>query len=382
MKIRPELSIPGIRPAIKGVTPYQPGKFAEDVMDELGLSEIIKVASNENPYGPYPASIIRMKQEIDRLNQYPDASFKDLRRTLGRLHGISPDCICISHGAEGMLQTIGKCFLEEGDEVILPASTYTLYREISKVMGARVLDAPMAGEQVDPAALTERIGPKTKLVWLANPNNPTGTIVDKNLLRDLLARLPDHAWLVLDEAYAEFADDHLLPDRVSLIAGGRHVISVRTFSKAYGLAGARIGYAIADRDIITVINTVSEPFNANRVAIAGALAAINEDRDSFDKAVSRIKQDRQQTGNRLRRMGLRVVPSHANFLMFETPLPAQRLFDAMLKLGVIVRPCTAWGYDHMVRVSIGTPRQMDKFFEALAAVLRSNGSNVYGSGTG
>ena len=192
----------------------------------------------------------------------------------------------------------------------------------------------------------------------------------------LLDRLPDHTWVVLDEAYAEFAEGALLPDRVALISDGRHVISVRTFSKAYGLAGARLGYAMAGQAVVTVINTVSEPFNANRVAIAGALAAMDDDADSFREAVSRIKQDRTLTEKRLGRMGLRVIPSHANFLMFETPVPAQRVFEALLKVGVIVRPCNAWGYDHMVRVSIGTSAQMDKFIEALSAVLASPETKV------
>jgi histidinol-phosphate aminotransferase len=372
MNTRTQPSVPGIRPAIQSVTPYQPGTFIEDVQDELGLSEIIKIASNENPYGPYPKSLQRMKRELVKLNQYPDSNFKELRRTLGRVHGIAPECICVSHGAEGMLQTIGKCFIGEGDEVIIPATTYTLYKEISKVMGATVKDAPMTGKRVDLSAIEEMIGPQTKLIWIANPNNPTGTIVDKHAFDRLLDRLPDHTWVVLDEAYAEFADAKLLPDRVSLIRDGRHVISVRTFSKAYGLAGARLGYAMAGKAVVSVINTVSEPFNANRVAIAGALAAINDDVDSFQEAVARIKRDRARTERRLSRMGLRVVPSHANFLMFETPIPAQQVFDALLKSGVIVRPCNAWGFDYMVRVSIGTSAQMDRFIEAMATLFQSS----------
>ncbi len=365
------LSVPGIRPAIKGVTAYMAGKFIEDVQAEFGLNDIIKIASNENPYGPYPQSIEKMKQEIVKLNQYPDASFKNLRETLGRVHGISSDNVCVSHGAEGMLQTIGKCFIQEGDEVLIPAATYTLYKEISKVMGATVINVPMDGESVDLSATLKHVGPKTKLIWIANPNNPTGTLVNKNELESLLDALPNHTWVVLDEAYAEFADARLLPDRVALIGQGRHIISVRTFSKAYGLAGARLGYAIADKKVVTVINTVSEPFNANRVAIAGALAAINDDAKSFNTAVSQIKQDRARSQKRLQEMGLRVIPSHANFFMFETPAPAQLVFNALLKRGIIVRPCDAWGYDHMIRVSIGTTEQMNAFIDALSKVLQS-----------
>ena len=364
-------TVPGIRAAIKGVTAYQPGTFIEEVQGDLKMSQIIKIASNENPYGPYPESIKKMTQEIEKLNQYPDSNFKTLRQTLGRVHGISPESICLSHGAEGMLQTIGKCFLQEGDEVIVPTATYTLYKEISKVMGARVIEVPMDRKAVDLLAIKKKVGPKTKLIWLANPNNPTGSLINKTTLNQLLDDLPAHAWVILDEAYAEFADAAMLPDRVALIEEGRRIISVRTFSKAYGLAGARLGYAIAAPPVITVINTVSEPFNANRIAIAGALGAINGDGDHFQKALALMIQDRENTQKRLKGLGLRVIPSQTNFIMFETPIPAQDIFNALLKKGVIVRPCDAWGYPHMVRVSIGTTEQMDIFIAALSTVIQA-----------
>ncbi len=363
-------AIPGIRAAVIGLTPYRPGTFIEEVQDQFGLDQVIKIASNENPYGPYPHSIERMRQEVERLNQYPDSNFKALRHTIGRVHGISADCICLSHGAEGMLQTIGKCFLENGDEVIVPGVTYTLYSEISKVMGARVISAPMTAEHVDLAAIGQQVGRKTKLIWLANPNNPTGTLFDPHEFTSFLAQLPKHVWVILDEAYAEFADAAMLPDRVSLVRSGHSIISVRTFSKAYGLAGARLGYAIADPQVITIINTVSEPFNANRVAIAGALAAMDEDGVHFKRAIMRIQKDRALTWDRLRRMGLRVIPSHANFIMFETPLPAMSVYDALIQSGIIVRPCNAWGYDHMLRVSIGATEQMNAFAETLSVILK------------
>ena len=182
--------------------------------------------------------------------------------------------------------------------MIIPEATYTLYSEISKVMGATVVKVPMEDVHVSLSAMAEKVTEKTKLIWLANPNNPTGTVVSPKAFRTFLAHLPDHTWVILDEAYAEFADDTLLPDRVSLIREGHSVISVRTFSKAYGLAGARLGYAIASSQVISAINTVSEPFNANRVAIAGALAAINEDRDHFTRIVGTLKEERAFTHSR------------------------------------------------------------------------------------
>ena len=369
MTDNPFMTVPGLKKSIFDVTPYQPGTFIEEVQDQFGLKEVIKLASNENPYGPYANSLFQMRREVDHLNQYPNSDFGALRCTLADLHGISPDSICISHGAEGMLQTIGKCFLETGDETIIPEATYTLYKEISKIMGAKVVTAPMDRESVSLSAIAERVTDRTKLIWLANPNNPTGTVFQSKGFFEFLQQLPRQTWVILDEAYAEFADPEDLPDRVTLIKKGIRIISVRTFSKAYGLAGARIGYAIASPKMTQVLNTVSEPFNANRIAIAGALAAINEDRDEFQTAVNQIRLDRAFTEKRLAELGLRVIPSNANFIMFESPLPALDIFTALLPYGLIVRPCNAWGYDHMIRVSIGTSDQMDLFIRALKKVL-------------
>lgn len=369
MTTRSILSVPGMRHSIKGVTPYQPGKFIEEIQEQFGLDNVIKLASNENPYGPYPNSIKKMKQEIGKLNQYPNSDFGALRNILSRLHGISPDCICISHGAEGMLQTIGKCFIEQGDEVIIPGATYTLYKEISTVMGASIIPATMENEQVSLSNIKNCVTNKTKLIWIANPNNPTGTVISPEELNAFFLDLPEHIWVILDEAYAEFTEPAALPDRVSLIRQGKSVIAIRTFSKAYGLAGARLGYSIASPEVTQVINTVSEPFNANRVAIAGAIAAITEDHLEFEQVIGQIKKDRKETQNRLKHMGMRVISSHANFIMFETPFPSQTIFNGLLEKGVIVRPCDAWGYDHMVRVSIGTSEQMDRFIKALSSLL-------------
>jgi histidinol-phosphate aminotransferase len=310
---------------------------------------------------------------VSKLNLYPDSNFTELRAVLGQVHQVSPDCISISHGAEGMLQTIGKCFLQEGDEVILPTATYTLYSEISIIMGADVIRVPMDQYSVNLAEVEAALSERTKLIWLANPNNPTGTIVDRHDFERFLAMLPENTWVVLDEAYAEFAEAEKLPDRVALIKAGHRLISVRTFSKAYGLAGARLGYAIARPDMVSVINTVSEPFNANRVALAGALGVLEKDLQAVRKSTSRIIRERQRTEERLHRLNLDVIPSQANFVMFQTPVDAQTIFEEMLSQGVIVRPCAAWNYPHMVRVTIGTPPQMDRFFALLASLLAKYG---------
>ena len=374
MSKSPPISIPGVRDAVKQITPYVPGKFIEDVQSEFGLESVIKIASNENPFGPFPNSILRMREEVANLNLYPDTSFKALRHTLAKVHGIDPDCICISHGAEGMLQTLGKCFIQDGDEAIVPEVTYTLYSEITKVMGAKVVRAAMKNFRPDLTAVRKALSDRTKIIWLANPNNPTSAIVDKHDLKALTDDLPPTAWLVLDEAYAEYTDPDLLPDRVEWIGSGRRVVSVRTFSKAYGLAGARLGYAMARKDLVSYLNTVSEPFNANRVAIAGGLAALTEDADHVARAMASVKDLRARCTARLREMGLHVVDSHANFILFQSPLKADDLFSALMAQGVIVRPCTPWGYVDRIRLTIGLPQEMEAFFNALIRVLKQGKS--------
>lgn len=364
------MAIGGLREAVTRVQPYVPGKTIEEVRRTLGLEEIIKLGSNENPYGPFPESIRAMTEELHNLNRYPDVSFERIKGLLGDLQGLPPRCFALSHGAEGMLQTMGKCFIEPGDEVVLPAATYSLYLEITRLMGGIPVAVPLAeGFRADPEAILKAVGPRTKLIWLANPNNPTGTACDVRALEKLIRSLPRDVWLILDEAYAEFADGALLPDRRRLIEEGRNVIAIRTFSKAWGLAGARLGYAMARPEMVTVIDTVSEPFNANRVALAGAQAALVEGRISYEKALATILADREWLAAELEQRGCTVVPSQTNFLFFETPYSAPELSQALLERGVIVRSCEGWGFDRAIRVSIGTTEETRRFASLFGDVL-------------
>ena len=362
--------IKGLRKAVTTVNPYVPGKSIEEVKRELGLKDIIKIASNENNYAPFPKVLKAMERELVNLNRYTDVTFKEIKRLLGELYGACPENFAMSHGAEGMLQTLCKCFIEEGDEIILPAVTYGLYKEISRLMAGIIVEVPMVNHTADLQGIINAFTPKTKLIWLSNPNNPTGTIFPKEQFPGLLDALPDQAWVVLDEAYAEFAPFEALPDRVSLINAGKRIIVTRTFSKAYGLAGARLGYAMAHPDMITIIDTASEPFNANRIALAGAISVLTEDQEACHEALSNIIQDRQRLEHILSEMGMKVVPSSANFVFFETPYNAQLLFRDLLRRGIIVRPCTSWGYPNTLRVTVGTTEQIDRFLETFEDVLR------------
>ena len=359
----------GLRPEVLSMNPYEAGKTIEEVRRELGLEKIIKLGSNENPYGPFPEALEAMRTEMNNANRYPDIAFEEIKGLLAGIHGVKAENIAISHGAEGMLQAMGKCFIEKGDEILLPSATYGLYNEISKLMGGRTVSVPLKDYSVDLEKAAEAVTERTKLIWLCNPNNPTGTIIEPRLLDRLFEKLPETAWVVLDEAYAEFAPKNLLPDRARLISEGKNLVSIRTFSKAYGLAGARLGYGIAREEIVTVIDTVSEPFNANRIGIAGGVAVLTRDRETCERARLTIIADRQRISESLTRMGLSVVPSHTNFVFFETPFSAQTVANALLKQGIIIRPCTGWGYDKAIRVTVGTSTEVDVFLETLEKIL-------------
>ncbi len=371
--------LPGVRRTISDVHPYIAGKTTEEVRRELGLSKVVKLGSNENPHAPFPAALDAMQQALPLIHTYPENSFIELRRRIGALYGLSEDHIAVAHGAGGMLETLARMFVQPGDDVLIPGATYGLYREISRFMDGTIHNVPLDRHfRVDLDALTEKVTDRTKLVWLCNPNNPTGTVTAHTDLHRLLDALPSDGWLILDEAYAEFAAPELLPDWKTLIGEGRHVIVVRTFSKAYGLAGARMGYAVAAPETIHAIDTVAEPFNANRIGIAGALATITDGMDSVSMAVAAIISERRRLERELADLGAAVVPSQANFVFFELPESyqcdegthaADRVTEELLQKGVIVRSCSGWGFHRHLRVSVGTTGDNSIFLSRLEEVL-------------
>ncbi len=369
----------GIRRAVHEVSAYVPGKTIEEVKRDYGLSDVVKLGSNENPYGPFPASRRAMQQEVDRIHSYPDSSFEEIKRLLGELHGVSPASVAISHGAGGMLETIARTFIEEGDEVLLPVETYRLYREISRLMGGVTVEVPVTADyRIDLEAMAERISPRTKLAWLCNPNNPTSTLFDPGAYAAFRDRLPDTAWIVLDEAYVEFAGKAARPDAVAELTG-HNVIVVRTFSKAYGLAGARLGYAMARPEVIRVIDTVAEPFNANRIGLAGAAAVLREDGEAYARALGATLEERGRLTEALHARGYTVSESRTNFVFFDTGADATALATGMLERGVIVRSCASWGFPAHLRVTVGKPEHTERFLAVLDAAISALGKEtVYG----
>ena len=363
------MDIKGLRKSVHRVNPYVPGKTIGEVEKEYKLKKVIKLGSNENTYGPFPNAIKAMEEEIKTLNTYPDTNFNDLKEVIACKYGVDSSYIAVSHGSGGMLQTLAKTFIEEEDEVILPLQTYGLYKEISKLMGGNLKEIPLNQDYtIDLDGIREAMTPATKLIWLCNPNNPTGTLFNLEAYKRLIDELPESTWVILDEAYAEFASKDLLPNSIEDIHKGKNIIAVRTFSKAYGLAGARMGYAIARPQMITVIDTVSEPFNANRVALAGALATLTQDGSYYEECLKTIMKDRQLLSYSLKEMGFEVLDTHTNFVFFSTPYDAGKLSQQLLENGIIVRPCTGWNYPNALRVTIGTSEENVEFLRNIKII--------------
>lgn len=360
----------GTRRAVNTVQPYVSGKTIKEVQEEYGLTDVIKLGSNENPYGPFSHAMTAMEEEIKTLYMYPDNTFEDIKKLLATKYHAHYTNFAVAHGAGGMIETVARTFIEEGDEVIIPLQSYGLYREVSKIMGGHVIDVPLDETfTIDVDAVAEKLSDKTKLIWLCNPNNPTGTVFDIQAFDRLMDKISDNTWVILDEAYAEFADVEMLPNAMKYMKENKQIIIIRTFSKAYGLAGARVGYAIANSEVITVIDTVAEPFNANRVGLAGAIATLLHDEEECRASVKRIVEDREKLTQKIKDLGLLTSNSVANFVFFTSEFLALDLANAMMKKGVISRPCAGWHYPNAVRITIGTTSEVERFYGVLDEVL-------------
>lgn len=361
----------GIRKEAYDCYKYQAGKSMEDVMAEYGLTSVIKLGSNENLYGPYPSALKAMADEVGKINIYPEKNYIRLKELVGEMWGVDGEWVSLGHGAGNVLDSIAKTVLEDGDEVLLSTQSYGLYSEISKIMGAKVIDIPLNEEYtIELKDFVEKMTDKTKLIWICNPNNPTGSVIDKDTFDSFIEAMPENCWVVIDEAYADFADQDKMPDTMKYIKEGKQVILVRTFSKYYGLAGGRIGYLVANPEFINWYDTVSEPFNANRIGLAGAVALMEEEGQADAKKYGEIiKADREMINEELTKMGCTCEKTHTNFVFFSTPYEASVVAEMLLKVGVIVRPCGGWGYTNHLRVTVGTTEQNKVFLAEMKKIL-------------
>ncbi|MGH3103542.1 MAG: histidinol-phosphate transaminase [Gaiellaceae bacterium] len=356
------------RPALAGLQPYEPGKPIEELQRELGLERVIKLASNEGPFGPFPEALVALERSAGELNRYPDGGAYRLRGALAEVHGVRAEEIALGAGADGVIDCVTQATLDPGDELVCGWPSFPSYVIYARRLGAVPRPIPLRGHRYDLDAILDAVGPRTKLVCISYPNNPTGTMNSRAELDAYFERVPEHVLTVLDQAYFEYLDDPDYVDGIEAYAKqGRRVLVLRTFSKIYGLAGLRIGYGVAAAPVVTAIVKVRRPFDLSIPAQEAALASIGNDAE-IERRRRLNAEGRAVLERTLARQDFEVAgPAVANFVFAEAGEEAGALHEALLRLGVIVRPLGGFGAPTAIRVTVGTPEENEIFAEALAA---------------
>lgn len=348
------------------MTPYVPGKPIEEVKRELGLDHVVKLASNENPLGPSPLAVAAVREASAQMHLYPDASGFALKTKLAAKHGLALNNVVLGNGSDELIHLLGLVFLQPGDQMVVAEPTFVRYAAAAQLAGVELLKVPLdSGLRHDLAAMRGALTSQTKLVFVANPHNPTGTVVAEAELDQLVDALPENCTLVLDEAYIEYAGGD---GGVQYVRDGKRVVVLRTFSKAYGLAGIRVGYGFASGDLTDAIDRAREPFDVNSLAQVAACAAL-DDQAHLNASVKLNQEGLFRLSHIVQSHGFRAVPSHANFLCVDLGRPGLPVFHALMEQGVVVRPGEPLGLPGHIRVSVGTVEQLDAFERALALVL-------------
>jgi histidinol-phosphate aminotransferase len=357
------------RPSVNALQPYQPGKPVEDVQRELGLERVIKLASNEGPFGPLPAALEAMRAAAADLNRYPDGGTYRLHAALAERHGVALEEVCAGAGADGCIDMLSQGILDPGDEVVCGWPSFPSYVIYARKQGAEARLVPLRDLRYDLDALLAAVTPRTKLVYICLPNNPTGTMNTTGELDAYFERVPDHVLTVVDQAYFEYIDRDDYPDAVErYLKGGRRVVVLRTFSKIYGLAGERVGYAVGPARCIAAMAKVRRPFDLTATAQLAAVASMDDAAEIARRRAVNAEGLERLTAI-LREHGLDPAPSVGNFVYVETGADANDLFERLLREGIIVRPLAGFGSPTAVRISVGTPEELDEFAAALGRVL-------------
>lgn len=363
------LSVPDYIQALK---PYKPGKPLEELEREYGLRDSIKLASNENPLGPSPKAVEAVRQHLTGLNRYPDGSGHILTGKLAAKWAVAVENVVLGNGSDDIIVMLSRALLRPGDQAIMPQPSFLMYDITVRGVGARpVFVALDQSLSIDLEAMIDRITPRTRLIFLCNPNNPTGTVISADALATFLKALPPSVIVVIDEAYIEFVRDPACARGLDFLALGYPVVTLRTFSKSYGLAGLRIGYGLMPAELAGILHRIRQPFNAGSLAQVGAAAALDD--ENFLKASIRLVHDGLgYLYGALERLGLRYFPTQANFFLIDVQRDADAVFDRMLAEGVIVRSMTSYGFPHYIRVNVGLPEENERFVETLGRVLDLN----------
>ncbi len=360
---------------IAAITPYPPGKTQAELEREYGISGSIKLASNENAWGPSPKVVRALRSALTNIHRYPDSSSHDLVLGLAKKLGVDTGEIVLGNGSNEVIEFLVKAFVREGDEVISSHPSFLMYQTFVQIRGGENFIVPLVNMGHDLQVIQEMVSERTKLIFLDNPNNPTGACIKPLNLYTFLSKLPETVIVVLDEAYVDFMDKDQQLDVFSLIRntkGRCPLVSLRTFSKVYGLPGLRIGYGLMHRDVAGCLNKVRQPFNINHMAQVGALAAL-EDNEYYEYIVNVTLKGRGYLRTEVEGLGCRVYPSQANFLLIQIPGEGQVLYEALLRRGVIVRPMGAYGISDCIRVTVGTEGENTRFLEEFSRCLQDLG---------
>ena len=358
-----------VRKGILDLKPYIPGKPIEDVKRELGLKEVIKLASNETSVGPSPLALAAIKKELKNINFYPEGSSRPLREKIAHKFKIDKEMIIVGNGADNIIDLVGMAFINEGDEVITGEITFPAYETITKIMGGKLILVKLKDFRFDLEGIVQRINEKTKIIFLCNPNNPTGTIVDKKAVDKFIKQVSENVVIAFDEAYYDYVKDKNYSDSLSYVLEGKNVIVLRTFSKIAGIAGVRVGYGIAKPELIGYLNRVVNPFTTNRLAQVAALASL-DDEEHYRKVLRSNQEGKKYLYRELKEIDLFYLPTEANFIFIDLKEDSGVIFEKLLRKGVIIRPGETWGCPNFIRVTIGTAYENEKFIQALKEVIK------------
>jgi histidinol-phosphate aminotransferase len=361
-----------VRRSLIGVEPYRPGPSVDELKEEYGLDDVAKLNWNEGLLGPFPGVREAVVAELERAWMYPEVAYSDFRAAVAAWLGTRPELIVPGHGIQALIATVAHAFLEPGDIVVVPAPTYGLYAQVSAAAGADVVRVEGRDHRHDVEALVEAArSRRARLVWLCDPNNPTGSLVKRDEWDTLLAGLPERCAVVVDEAYADYVRPELRLRREEDVEAGKPVVVLRTFSKIFGLAGLRLGYAVAHESLAPFLDVVQEPFNVNRAALAAGCASLRQ-QEVLEKRRRENEEARELVAGQLRRHGLEVVPSEANFLLMRVPIDDLELAEALLKRGLLVRPGRDFGMPGYIRATIGPVPLMERLTEELVRIIATD----------
>jgi histidinol-phosphate aminotransferase len=359
------------RKVLERIKPYSPGKPIWELQEEMNLDHVIKLASNENPFGPSAKGIAAISAELEELNRYPDADTVDLKAAIADKLNVQTNQLIVTNGADELITLISSTYLDEGDEIIVPYPSFSEYDFGADLMGATIVPVKFdEGFQFNIDKIIDALTEQTKLLYICSPNNPTGTYLPKEQFEQLLNAVPDHVLVILDGAYSHYAEAEDYTDGLEFVKAGKNVLVMQTFSKVYGLAGLRVGYGIAPAHITQTILKVKEPFNVNSLGQAAAAAAIHDDEHVF-MSKKKNKEGAQMLYDAFEELNLNYTETQSNFILVQLGPDAEQLYEQLLQKGVILRYGNTWGLPEYVRVTIGTKEENEFFIKQLKSVLLS-----------